>query len=497
MKKIINRILETVKKHDNIVVFGYFMIILSMYIYSVKLDINDELWNFSFIYKMTNGYEIYKDLNVIVTPFFHYIGEMLFLILGKNYISFRIYNILIFSVLFTAIYSVFKKLKIKKNNAFVLVLILSFLVKDLIAPGANYNILAIFFVFCGIYLELDNNESFIKSILKGIVLFLVFLSKQNIFIFYGIALFLVYVIKFIIKEIDFKKIVKNFCIIISTVLLLLNMYALYLVFTNTLFDFISYCFLGLKEFAIYNTSFNKMSLIYFVIAILEIVMGIILFKTKNISKNNKNINIKMLPFEICMMFISFPIFNQYHIMLGTLPCFVFLIYNIYYIIAMEIFDEKKVSKIINIVICIITIYYMACNIFYLYQYKKLENTYLNIEPYANILIDEKLKNKINKVIKYIEENEKQNIEIKIISYEANLYMNIINRNNKNFDLPFLGNLGKDGKEGLIKQIEALNEGTKILILKETNIQESEEVLNKIKNEYKKVDDIENFYVYQK
>ena len=76
MKKILNKLMEIVNKNDSICVFIYFIFILSIYVYGVNLVIGDELWNYSFIYKMSKGFQIYKDLNVIITPLFHYIGKI-------------------------------------------------------------------------------------------------------------------------------------------------------------------------------------------------------------------------------------------------------------------------------------------------------------------------------------------------------------------------------------------------------------------------------------
>ena len=76
-------------------------------------------------------------------------------------------------------------------------------------------------------------------------------------------------------------------------------------------------------------------------------------------------------------------------------------------------------------------------------------------------------------------------------------MNILNKNNKNLDLPFLGNLGKDGEDGLISEVRNLNSGTKILISKEKFWQESEKLRNIIINNYKKIGEIEDYYIYEK
>ena len=83
---------------------------------NVKFSFTDELWNFYNIYRMSQGYEIYKDLNVIITPLFFYIGKLFFVIFEKNFFVFRIYNITIFITIIFLIFKIFKALKIDKNK---------------------------------------------------------------------------------------------------------------------------------------------------------------------------------------------------------------------------------------------------------------------------------------------------------------------------------------------------------------------------------------------
>ena len=84
------RILKKINP-DFIAIFIFAILIGSINFY-IKFEINDELWNFSNVYKMCNGYQIYKDLNVIITPLFFYLGELFLKVFGTNYFSFKIYN---------------------------------------------------------------------------------------------------------------------------------------------------------------------------------------------------------------------------------------------------------------------------------------------------------------------------------------------------------------------------------------------------------------------
>ena len=493
MKKMFNKVIEIIKKHDNIFVFIYMILALSVYVYAVPLYISDELWNFSFIYKMTNGYAIYKDLNVIITPLFHYIGKLIFLVFGSDFLNFRIYNIFVYTILYTLIYILFKNMKINKKNSFIYTIIICIITRIAVTVGANYNVLVLVFVILGINLELIESNKKRINVIKGINIFLIFMCKQNIFIYYSVALFIVYIIKIKQNKITIKQIIY---ILISFIFPLI-LFIVYLNYNRIFEEFISYCFLGILEFSNKNKVLEMSAISYIVLGIVSIVLSFLLIKLKAVNKDTKNINYIMLLFSILLLSTIYPIFNVYHAILGSIISIVALIYNLHSIFVIEFIEEKNLNKIINLFIVVCTIYFIGYNVYYGYEYNKSKIICKDIEIYKYMMIEDELKNKINTICEYIKENEKQRCDIKIISYEANLYMNILNKNNKNIDLPFLGNLGKDGEDGLISEVQNLNSGTKILISKEKFWQESEKLRNIIMNNYKKIGEIEDFYIYEK
>ena len=105
-----------------------------------------------------------------------------------------------------------------------------------------------------------------------------------------------------------------------------------------------------------------------------------------------------------------------------------------------------------------------------------------------------MKDDINEIIKYINSQENQTI---ILSYYSNLYMNVLNRNNGKMDLPFYGNLGKKGEDGLINEIDNLT-NTNLLILKEedTLFQESAKVREHIIEKYEQIGEIGRYKIYK-
>ena len=98
-------------------------------------------------------------------------------------------------------------------------------------------------------------------------------------------------------------------------------------------------------------------------------------------------------------------------------------------------------------------------------------------------------------MKYIEENEKNVI---VFSNRAALYMVPLKRNNGDFDLPFKGNLGIEGEDGLIEKVDNMK-NVQFLIYKnedESIYQESEKVKEHVKNTKKYVGEIAGFEIYE-
>ena len=73
----------------------------------------------------------------------------------------------------------------------------------------------------------------------------------------------------------------------------------------------------------------------------------------------------------------------------------------------------------------------------------------------------------------------------------------LNKNNGNMDLPFRGNLGRNGEEGLIEELKAL-ENTEVLIKKEKeeiNWQESEQAREYIIKNFEYIGELEDYLIY--
>ena len=485
MRKNIEK--DNSKLIENVGIVIFILIAVVAFAFNVIIKANDELWNFSNIYKMYNGETIYKDCNVIITPLFFYIGEMLFKLFSPNYLTFRVYNLIIYTIFYFLIYKLFRKLEIPKLNSLTYLMIILIFSIRLIPIGANYNMMALTFVLVGVLYNLKSNKTKFDAIIQGIILFFVFMTKQSIGILYMLGLIILDCItQKRIKNIT-KEMLKKIIVFIS----LLCIYCIWLVINNNLYNFFNYTILGLLEF---NES-NKEVDLYFIYWIFEMFLAIgILYalnKKIKIDETIKNRITVLLAFSIPIMFNAYPIFNKVHIILSSIFLTITLIYFIDKILLDELLENniiKKICKGFNIV-CIM--FFVAICILINVPYIKNINKGAFIPYYGGILENEE---SIKKVIQYIQDEQKKGKYVKFISYKANLYNNILKINNGKIDLPFYGNLGKEGVNGLIEEIENMK-NTNILIGKEgSKYQEPTVVIEYIKNNYKKIGEIEEFEI---
>lgn len=132
-----------------------------------------------------------------------------------------------------------------------------------------------------------------------------------------------------------------------------------------------------------------------------------------------------------------------------------------------------------------------------YKYKnKLKKMENNI--FYGTIMDEEYKKDIELMCNYIQKEHQKNIDVKVVSYRAMAYMSPLKLNNKDFDLPFLGNMGYKGEDGLIEQISNLS-NTKILITKDEKdkvYQESSKVREYIMKNLEQDGEIGDFMIYK-
>lgn len=224
-----------------------------------------------------------------------------------------------------------------------------------------------------------------------------------------------------------------------------------------------------------------------IVVIVLIICNIIIYK-KIANKEQKQNIIVFSCIGLPMLLIVYPIINTYHVMIAVLPLAIELLY-----LTDTVTKEFLNSKIIKIVISFMTIVFIL--IFVQSALRMVKNNPFTVEyenPYYGAYVTEELEKKINNVNNYIEKN---NEKVIIFSKEAALYNIPKKRSNGAMDLPFLGNLGKGGEDGMLEQIKG-KIGYQILLTKENFYQESDKITNYIRENYEKIGEIEEFEIYE-
>ena len=483
------KIKEFIKKHDNLFAW-LLLIIIFLVAFYFNLANSDEVWNFSTIYQMCNGYEIYRDLNVIMTPLFFYLIKIVFKIFASNFLVFRICNIIINSLLYLVIYNIYKNILKEKTTSLLYTLITYLCYYLTLFCMCNYNSLAILFCMMGILINIRDRKKY-DYILEGIIVFLIFMTKQNIGIYFALGLILNFIMNKKMKKQEGIKLLKS--LFIAIVLFLI--YCSYLYLNNNLYNFINYCFLGINEFT-RNIKAEKMDLIIFIFMPIATVFFTII--------GRKHINEKIITLEcmsIPLLLCAYPIFNRVHIAFSLIgiTCAFFLMMETFILKDLVSFKLKKsiLYILIILLICYSGFYFINC-IKYLSQKDYISDTFYGtiINEKEDKLIGNDIESNIINITNYIKNNKNRTI---IISPYSKLYIILLNYNNGIFDLPFLGNLGKEGEKGAIEKLSNL-QNTSILIEKnEENLiyQESKKIRQYVQQNYREVGEIEQFIIYEK
>ena len=186
--------------------------------------------------------------------------------------------------------------------------------------------------------------------------------------------------------------------------------------------------------------------------------------------------------------------DKIHFYIGAIPTIVLMSYLL----------SSKITNIIENKMYRFCFYYVKATIYvsllaYVIinsgTYLVNKQNYSDLAHYQYIIVDEKLEENIEKVDTFILTSKD---DVKILDASAALYMIPIDKYNKNYDLLLKGNLGKDGEEKIITEIES-SKDVKYLILQDKyhkNWQTPLQVINYVKENKNKTGTIGDFDIYE-
>ncbi|MBR3281082.1 MAG: glycosyltransferase family 39 protein [Clostridia bacterium] len=478
--------IKKILKYKYLYMFIAFSALFIIY-YCITKDYSaDNLWNMHNAQKLYNGFVPYREFSMIVTPLFHIIGALFIRVLGNNVFSFHIYGgILLGCSLTLFLYIIKKTCHSPKANLVLVPIFMAFLV----AAKISYNWLCMIWILLLIIIELKIPDNFnYKWILNGFIIALIFLTKQNIGVVYACFYFLYLILN---KNIDNKSI--KALIFVGTGIISIVPFIIYLVCSNSLFDFFDLCILGMLDFGksnAYSTTSagTPIMIIVVILVLLELVKSI---KTKN----RQMTYISCL--SICNFFFVIPFIDFWHLFIALMPFIIGLIWFIK--------QNVKTKALKQTILCICIGLTLTCFfvilLFFGYCIATLRvvsapSEYEFYEAAKGIDVDyfdcwKQIKNYIDK-----SEGEGKNV---ILAYEnASMVLLPFNTNNKYFDTLLTGNFGYGGEQKVIEKIQNI-ENVKIIL--GIGFASKHQTCHKIKqfvqDNYKLVDYICGMPVYEK
>ena len=491
---------ENIKRYveDILIIFAFAIIIFTI-MASRELNNLDEVWVFNTARNIANGLLPYKEFNIVTTPGLPMICGLILKIFGTEMFFMRIMASLLNAFIIFIIYKILKLLRINKYisiifSSFILELYTDFLCID-------YNVMILFIALLALYIELriyDKENELLKlcvkrDILLGLLVGTSILMKQTTGICLTVA-FIGYKILFVRNKDDFKNFFKIAVIRILAICIPVFILIMYLLINNIMSDFINYAILGIKEFT------NKISYIrlikseYFLWAFLAPVTFIILLY--NGIKNKDKISIIIFAYAISTFIVVYPISDPPHFLIASTIDLIGLIY------LLKCIYEKRISNIINEKLKIFikefckNIFFVLIISFALICCIKLWNLnlkqYIDLNNFKYIPVSTGYVEEIKKVGKYIEESEKT---VYILEARAPLYMIPINRYNKDYDMFLIGNMGANATEKIINDLNSKDDVNLLLLKGNMNWQTPMDIIEYVKQNYKKNGEIGNFNIY--
>ena len=509
-KKGKNDRVKKIKKECFIILI--LLLILTSIIIIKPLNDLDEIWNYNFARNIVDGNMPYKDFNMIQMPFVPILCAMFLSVLGNELIVMRIVAILLCTIILFITYKILELLKVNKLLNYASLIFLIYILKDHFR--IDYNFFVLFNVLWIIYIELKlisenktKGEVLItskKDIFLGILAGICICSKQTTGAIVAIVL-VGYNILNVSNFKEFKLFIKKVIYRVIGVLIPLIFLSIYFTCNHLWNNFIDYCILGIGTFSNSIPYSNLLINSNILIKILSIIVPIFLISIiGNILINKykkRKIDSKLLmivSYSIAEMVVVFPISDDIHFLIGAFPSIIGIIY-VLSILSRELKNEKlkvfvkeylKAFNILAVTTC------MLASIFSLYNYAIHVGEYTTLNHFNYIIQSQGQINSIKNVEEYI---QKQDKNVYILDAVAAIYTIPINQYTKNYDMFLIGNLGGDGEEGIIENLQE-EENYTILIKNEQysrNWQNPEKVRKYIVENMNKIGEIDVFDIYEK
>lgn len=487
------------------------LLILTSIIMVKPLNDLDEIWNYNFARNIVDSNMPYKDFNMIQMPLVPALCAIFLNLFGNELMIMRMIAILLCTIILFITYKILEVLKVNKWLNYTFLIFLIYILKDHFRIDYNFFVLAN--VLWIIYIELKTicektKEELLtsskKDVALGILAGICICSKQTTGVFVAIVL-VGYNIINVSNFKEFKLLIKKAIYRVIGIFIPLLLLCIYFTWNHLWNDFIDYCVLGIGTFSNSIPYSNLLTNRNIFIKMLSIIVPIFLismigniFGNKYKKKEfNRNLLI-IASYAIAEMVVVFPISDDIHFLVGAFPTMIGMVYGI------SILSRKLKNTKVKIFIkeylkafdiLAVTILGMV-SIVSLYNYVICARQYTTLNHFNSIIQSQEQIDSIKSVGEYI---QKQDKDVYILDATAAIYTIPLNQYTKNYDMFLIGNLGGNGEEGIIEDLQK-KENYIVLIKNDQysrNWQNPEKVREYIIENIDKIGEIDTFDIYEK
>ena len=455
--------------------------IFSLLLLLKEFGSGDELWNFAFALNVSNGMLPYRDFNIVQTPLSIVFPAALMAVFGRNMMIFRLAGVACMAGSMCLTYSIIRKSGHSVFFSF-LTCILSFALQ-VICFVYDYNYLTVLVLLAVVRLEQGTRlKEHTKELVSGFLLGICILLKQNTGLFILLANAVISVLKAVLC--GKKKLICFLRITVSAVpgLIFLG----YLLLTGTLPDFMEYAVYGIRTFShrftpvdfIRTTPFQTPFLLFLPIAFIVIVFRIG-------KRTGKETAITCIALAVSELALLYPLFDMIH-----LVCVLFFLTPLFAAaIKPKEYSRQSMTAclVISGIVFLVSAYYMLPN--------SGNRSFSDLAHFKGTPIRTTLNDSIKEADKYIIEKENEGYHVRIAHDSAAAYMIPLDQYEKNWSMLLVGNIGNASVEDLLE-----SDGPCLyLVFKERaelGEQNHFELIDYISENYRKVDEIESFFVYE-
>lgn len=496
------------KKIVTIIIFLFaVLLVIFATIFTRNLGNLDEIWNYNFARNVANGLVPYRDFNMVQTPLLPLLASVFLNLFTNQLIIMRALAVGLNTAIFFLIYLVMRKLKINQYVVYTFLLLAFFILKDHIAIDYNFAILLVVLIMLYLEIKYSMKKKIVSfcvkyDLLLGILAGVCFTLKQST----GVVIILAtvfYKLLGIRKKQELKTYGRIVAIRLLGAFIPILCLVLYLCYHQAWSEFANYAIAGMTTFSNKIAYWSLFQNLHWYIKVLAILYPITLICMIVITVFTRNKKVLILTaYGIAESVVMFPITDEIHFLIGIVPIMIGFTYIFSVLLRRMKYgyhQRKWLFYARSFLKCTVTLTILLTVIVGLKQtisYFQKVKTYNQFECYKGIRISTSLSKNIHSIDEFIQNQTKK---VYILDAEAAIYKIPLGLYDKDYDMFLKGNLGKDAEQGQIEKID--KQENALFLLKNDvvsrNWQNPEQVRKYLKQNYKKIGEIEYFDIYEK